>query len=235
MASKNLPKKQSEMTTQELFVHFKEGTIEMIKEHFNEHGNQIIEPAVFIGVKQNALANHADFLNSLPPVVKQQIMENIHDEHKIHTLCLPLGKLFQDHGNEIMNKASKNIARRMVDEAVNDFRKIDVNSVMFVLFVTEAYMAEHIVDDKTAQDIALGRKSIDSLIPDGGVRSMPGTKEVITLMYETLTSSQLITFDILRSDEYQEAINMREFPEMNQPSEGLFSGILHSGNHTNFN
>lgn len=234
------PKKTSEMSTQELYSYFKDGIVKMVEEHFNHHGKQELEPAVFVGVRRNALMKHEKFKQSLPPEIKDQVIAGLEEDRLIHTLCLPLGPFFSDKGNAMINQFSKELARKMIDEAIKDLKQIDMNSVMFIVFVTEAYMVEqsHKGTD-LATDLATGKKTVEDVaresIPPGGVKDMPKAKERIVLMFETLTSSQLVAFDILRSDTYQEAINMQEFPETNQPGGGLFSGILHKGMHTNVN
>lgn len=234
------PKKTTEMSTQELFSYFKKGIVSMVEEHFNHHGKQELEPAVFVGVRRNALMKHEKFKQSLPDELKEQIIGSLEEDRSIHTLCLPLGPFFSDKGSQIMNQFGKELARKVVDDAIQDLKKIDLNAVMFIVFVTEAFMVEQTTKGTDlANDLATGKKTVEDVaresIPPGGVKDMPDAKERLVLMFETLTSSQLVAFDILRSDTYQEAINMQEYPETNNPGGGLFSGILHKGMHTNVN
>lgn len=233
----NKPPKVDEMKAKELFQHFKEGIIGMVESHFNGHikAGEDLEPAVFIGIRKKALLNHPKFDEMFPKQMRDEVYSTLDEEYAIHTVLVPLGRFFNDHGHKELNHAMKIGAKTMVDSIIDEFKQFDLNAVMFMVFVSQCTMVEMDAPKDFLNKMATGQFKDSDLIPEGGVKSMENAKERIVMVFETQNSSQMVTFDVLRSDTYQEAINMKEMPESSNPGGGLFSGFLHKGMITDVN
>ena len=239
MERKNIDK----IKTMDLFELFKEEMIEKTQEAFNISDD--LRPIIFLGVRKNAMLDQINKEPSLNEQYKQYIDaadgdEDLIMDKSIHCAMIPLGQFFEDTGIPELNNITKMMARNMIDKIVTDMRKVDINSVMFSAFISEAWMGEHVMTDKEKRAAQLGKEMpgpIQEHINKGKrVKDFPGAKEKVVLCFETRMGSQICTFDIDRSDPIQKkAVNFKEHAWSSNQSEGLFSGIVHTPDSPNLN
>lgn len=238
---RKLPRKASEMSVQELYSHFRESIISLTKVHFDGPQVSALEPAFFIGIRKEALKKKLDeFKDKLDPETYKRMEEDVSSDkdYSIHTMFIPLGTYMKDYGVDFVNHVAKDAGVKEINAAIESMRAVDYNSVMFTCFVSESMMSMINVeklDSETAKDLQFKRKNPHDIFTPEFIEKHCEMKDVVTLMFETMNTSQVVAFDILRGESYQEMINENIMPESTIPSGGIFAGFLHKGVHTNAN
>jgi len=229
-----MKKKVSELSKNELYEHFKKGVIETVKRHFNGRKEDLLEPAVFLGVKNSGMEEIA----KRDKFVKEQM--EMHDkikpegykDYSIQTPLIPLGPFFEDHGSEEFNQVAKGAAMRLVKHAIREVNKNDMSAVMFSCFVSECFMAKA---EGTAKDnIALHLGDTDVI--DGAMKGykkvseMPNAEEKVILIFETSQTTEMIQFDILFSPDNNDKMmhSEKSLGKTTSPAQGIMAGILHT-------
>lgn len=245
MTPGKLPRKSSEMSTAELYEHFKNGMISLVEMNFSEPGANP-PPSVFLGVRKSALEKKLNKVKEEGKVDKYKIERMSEDlvednDNKIHTLHIDLGMFFMDHGNDFMNAVSKDAAQRMVKDAISSMQKEDINSVMFMCFISEAFMTEIPTDKISPQHLKMIEQheiQPEELIAKYYPQFMDNLKkDKVVLMFETSTFSEVVSFDVLQNEErtFKELINMHSIGRTEGAASGLFGGMLHKRSRIDLN
>jgi hypothetical protein len=115
---------------------------------------------------------------------------------------------------------------------VEKLQKDNIGDVMFTLFVHEAHIL--VVEQSKEQQIQerMGKlskeKMLDDIFKGKTTSEHPDSKEVVCLIFETRTQSQVVYIPIKRIGELREFGEPEELKMMNVPGEGTLSGWLHS-------
>ena len=227
-----MKKKVSELNRDELYEHFKIGIEATVQKVFNGKDNEILEPAVFIGVKKSAMEKMVKDNEAIAEQMNEidSVRPEGHSDYAIHTALIPLGKFFEDHGHEMVNGLAKKAAMMMVQDAIKQMTKNDMSAVMFTCFVSECYVAK--ADNVKPEDkisFQLGDKDVIEGIKEGfdSVKDMPGAEETVMLMFETPQSTEMIKYDIMKAGGYKMMAERKSLGKSDLPGQGAITGILH--------
>lgn len=243
-----MSKRISEMSYEEKYEEFKKGVIELLKLNFNGKVHPL-EPIVFLGVKQEVLEHFMkEKLNSECDCesckANKEMMMSINPEDtkdKIHILPimisneLEFGIKMSAVFGEMAVDSAKEIIDKKVHGVIEQLNKITYNAVQYSAHISEAYLVEHKFTEK---DQALQNMGMPNALDDiekqlkesGGVKNHPESKEKAIIVLETLHFSELVTFDMLRSEgsDYQELINEYCHSHADTPQTGRYlTGLIH--------
>jgi hypothetical protein len=246
-----MSKKISEMSYEEKYEQFKKGIIELVQMNFNGERHQL-EPIVFLGVKHDVL-NHMLKNNKgdLEPfdsgcecegcqanreMAKSIDMEAVKD--KVHILPIMISKeiALGAHFAEVLGPTAIETAKELVNKKVHgvieELNKIAYGAVQYTAHVTEAFIMEHkfTEKDQSLENMGLPNSlsQIEEQLKNGGVRSHPDAKEKAIIVLETMNFSEVVTFDMLRSDNYQELTNEFCHEHADTPQTGGYlTGLIH--------
>lgn len=256
-----MSKKISEMDYLEKYQEFKKGIIELVKMNFN--GNlHMLEPIVFLGVKHDVLnymlKNGTD--GELQPLdngcdcegcrANRELAKTLKPEatkDKIHILPIEIARqlaagnhMAEIFGNQAIETAKELINKR-VHIAIEKLNKIALNAVQYTANITEAFILEHEISEKENSMRNMGKPDSlsqleESLAKNGGVRSHPDAKEKVIIVFETINFSEVVTFDMIRSEDsnYQELTNEHCHSQSHDPATGGYlTGLIHKKNIVN--
>jgi len=224
-------KKVSDLSRDELYEKFKEGITDTVRKHFNGPSENLLEPAVFLALKKDAIEKAAKKHSDVDEQMKyhKAIRPDGYEDYAIHTALIPLGPFFEDHGHPIMNDFAKKAAMKLIQLAIKDFTKDDMTAVMFSCFVSECYMAKGEGDSNTAASLHLGDTDVieDAMKGYDRVKDMPNAEEKVIMLFETSQTTEMVQFDILNEDGFKMMTKEKSLGKTAAPGQGAIAGILH--------
>lgn len=249
-------KKIAEMNTIEKFELFKEEIISSIVSKFRGGKIEQMPMLMFLGVKHSAinsiLKNDPD---SVQDVNGDKWDGKLAEENKIHIVPIPVENAMNNEFLNIMGKSmwglidreidklGKISAANMVHNAIRNFRKHDINAVMFSVHISESYVYESSVTQKERLQSELNgeplyaEKEIQKHIQSGkSLKELDGVTEKVTFMFEHKTETHMVMFDIERDVEngFQFLKNRKDHPNSGK-GEGVFMNFVYESSVSNSN
>jgi hypothetical protein len=228
--------KPNEMSVAELYPHFKEGMINLVKACFED--KQAITPAVFIGLRKNitdTLLKSDEAVQKQAKEIEEMTGEKDLFERNINAAMIDLEPFFKDTGVDALNRLGKDMGYAAAKDAIRHFERMhNINDVMFTVFISEAYVNERQMTEEEKNNPTKTEARIqEELDKAGGVRNTPGAKECVLLQFETRLYNEMVVLDFIRSENdneiiYQEITNTKHLGKSERPVAGRFSGLLHT-------
>lgn len=245
-------KKISEMNYEEKYEQFKKGIIELVQMNFNGE-KHTLEPIVFLGVKHDILnhmlKNNKGGLESfdngcecegcqanreMAKVDLEAVKDKVHILPIMISKELALGNHFAEVLGPMAIESAKEMVNKKVHGVIEELNKIVYGAVQFTAHVTEAFIMEHKFTEKDQSLDTMGMPNslteIEEILKNGGVKSHPSAKEKAIIVLETMNFSEIVTFDMLRSEasDYQELTNEFCHEHADTPQTGGYlTGLIH--------
>lgn len=239
-------KKVSEMNYLEKFEQFKLGILELVETNFNGNKLEELEPVVFLGVKSEVITY---LIKNKPEGMHLSgDMENLEEnKEKICILPIFIGKELSagNHMESLLGPQALSIAKKIANDkitnAIDHFNSVISNAVQFSAHVCEAYILEQKYTEQEGSKMALGIqpesiKNIEKFIDENGsVGNHPNAEEKVIIIFENIQYSQLVKYDMMRSEDsqYQELTNKFVHEPSYEPASGHLASFIHK--HKNVN
>ena len=218
-----------ELTLNEAFDNFKEGICQMVEMNFNGNNVGPLAPHVFLGLSPHfveKMATEDERMREAWDNIKGHIDK--HDLRKVLTMPLDISPFFE--GPPMFEQFGKMMADRMVREAIKKIGEDDITAIQFSAFVCEGYMREvHLTPEEIAREQLTGKQDPETEeILKNGVKNDPKAVEKMVIIFEHRQCTDIVVYDMLRGEDYQELTNKEEKQRSLTPCDsGPLVGLLH--------